>query len=322
MVLALFLERGALAMTVLGPGWMTGLVSVGGFVAGLLTCFVMLVSEWGAWALIVPGRRLSATGSGDDFETGPAGGGEPIEATARDGTRLAGVWYHAGAPSPTGRTILLVHGFAEIRDVMKGRAEFLAARGWNVARLDMRGYGRSGGGFASFGGREGDDLRVWVDVVAARVGPAMSLAVWGRSMGAAIAMRAAADEPRIAAVLLESPYARLETVVAGWLRRIRTPLPGLLAPRIVRRAARLAGVSLSRPRPIELAPRIQAPALIVHGRRDTLVPDGDAHRLASAFPQPAILIEVPGAGHGNVIEMGGPDLLDRIVTFLDQAAPR
>ncbi|WP_193378464.1 hypothetical protein, partial [Singulisphaera acidiphila] len=119
MVLALFLERGALAMTVLGPGWMTGLVSVGGFVAGLLTCFVMLVSEWGAWALIVPGRRLSATGSGDDFETGPAGGGEPIEATARDGTRLAGVWYHAGAPSPTGRTILLVHGFAEIRDVMK-----------------------------------------------------------------------------------------------------------------------------------------------------------------------------------------------------------
>ncbi len=79
---------------------------------------------------------------------------------------------------------------------------------------------------------------------------------------------------------------------------------------------------MSRPRPIELAPRIQAPALIVHGRRDTLVPDGDAHRLASAFPQPAILIEVPGAGHGNVIEMGGPDLLDRIVTFLDQAAPR
>ena len=209
-------------MTVLGPGWTTGLVTVGGFVAGLLSCFVMLVSEWGAWALIMPGRRLSAAGPGEDFETGPAGG-EPIEATARDGTRLAGVWYPAGS-SPTGRTVLLVHGFAEIRDAMKGRAEFLTARGWNVARLDMRGYGRSGGGCASFGGREGDDLRAWVDVVAGRVGPAMSLAVWGRSMGAAIAMRAAADEPRIAAVLLESPYARLETVVAGWLRRIRTPL--------------------------------------------------------------------------------------------------
>ena len=320
MVLALFLERGALAMTVLGPGWTTGLVTVGGFVAGLLSCFVMLVSEWGAWALIMPGRRLSAAGPGEDFESGPAGG-EPIEAMARDGTRLAGVWYPAGS-SPTGRTVLLVHGFAEIRDAMKGRAEFLTARGWNVARLDMRGYGRSGGGCASFGGREGDDLRAWVDVVAGRVGPAMSLAVWGRSMGAAIAMRAAADEPRIAALLLESPYARLETVVAGWLRRVRTPLPSLLAPRIVRRAARLAGVSLSRPRPIELAPRITAPTLIVHGRRDTLVPDGDAHRLASAFPQPATLVEVPGAGHGNVIEMGGPDLLDRIVQFLDQAAGR
>ncbi|SIO29061.1 Lysophospholipase, alpha-beta hydrolase superfamily [Singulisphaera sp. GP187] len=320
---ALFLERGALAMTVLGSGWMTGLVTVGGFVAGLLTWFVMLVSEWGAWALIMPGRRLSAAGPGDDFETGAAGGGVPIEATASDGTRLAGVWFPAGAsPTPTGRTILLVHGFAEVRDAMKGRAELLAARGWNVARLDMRGYGRSGGGFASFGGREGDDLRAWVDVVAGRVGPAMSLAVWGRSMGAAIALRAAADEPRIVALLLESPYARLETVVAGWLQRIRTPLPSLLAPRIVRRASRLAGVSLSRPRPIELAPRITAPTLIVHGRRDTLVPDGDAHRLASVFPQPATLIEIQGAGHGNVIEMGGPDLLDRIVAFLDQATSR
>lgn len=331
MLEAWILERGAMGvavvvvaetMTVLGPGGTTGLVSAVGFVAGLLTCFVMLVSEWGAWALILPGRRLSAAGPGDDLEANPAGA-ESIEATAPDGTQLAGVWYPAAlASAPSGRTILLVHGFAEIRDAMKGRAEYLVARGWNVARLDMRGYGRSGGGCASFGGREGDDLRAWVDVVAGRVGPRMVLAVWGRSMGAAIALRAAAEEPRIAAVVLESPYARLETVVAGWLRRVRAPLPGLLAPRIVRRAARLAGVSLNRPRPIELAPRIHAPTLIVHGRRDTLVPDGDAHRLASAFPQPAALIEVPDAGHGNVIEVGGPDLLDRIVAFLDQAVAR
>ncbi|WP_406698823.1 alpha/beta fold hydrolase [Singulisphaera sp. Ch08] len=320
MVWALFLEHDVSAMIVPGPGWTTGLVTVGGFVAGLLTCFVMLVSEWGAWTLIMPGRRLSAVDPGDDCGNGLAGC-VSIEATARDGTRLAGVWYPA-ATAPTSRTVLLVHGFAETRDAMKGRAEFLTARGWNVARLDMRGYGRSGGDRASFGGREGEDLRAWVDIVAGRVGPEMSVAVWGRSMGAAIALRAAADEPRIAALLLESPYARLETVVAGWLRRVRTPLPNLLAPRIVRRAARLAGVSLSRPRPIELAPRINAPTLIVHGRRDTLVPDGDAHRLAAAFPHPATLIEVQGAGHGNVIEMGGPDLLDRIVAFLDQAKSR
>ncbi len=48
-------------MTVLGPGT-TGVESVVGFLAGLLTCFVMLVSEWGAWALILPGRRRSCGG--------------------------------------------------------------------------------------------------------------------------------------------------------------------------------------------------------------------------------------------------------------------
>lgn len=310
MVWALFLAH--------GPGWWaTGLVTLGGLAAGLITCFVMLVSEWGAWALIVPGRRLST--AGPDPEAAPPPG-EPIEAIARDGTRLAGFW--SPGSRTTGRTVLLVHGFAEIRDAMKGRAEFLTARGWNVARLEMRGYGRSGGGYASFGGREGDDLRAWVDVVAGRVGPSLFLAVWGRSMGAAIAMRAAAEDSRIRALILESPYARLETVVAGWLQGARVPLPGLLAPRIVRRAARLAGVSLSRPRPIDLAPRIAAATLIVHGQCDTLVPDGDARHLAAAFPVPASLIEVNDAGHGNVIEMGGPDLLDRIVAFLDQAAAR
>jgi hypothetical protein len=31
---------------------------------------------------------------------------------------------------------------------------------------------------------------------------------------------------------------------------------------------------------------------------------------------------VSGAGHGNVIETGGPELLERLALFLDQAADR
>lgn len=302
-----------------GTGWWTtGLVTLGGLAAGLITCFVMLVSEWGAWALILPGRRLSA-GEPDPDAVALAPQGEPIEAVAADGTRLAGVWFPSAAGS--GRTILLVHGFAEIRDAMKGRAELLTVRGWNVARLEMRGYGRSGGTYSSFGGREGDDLVAWGEVLAQRVGPSLFLAAWGRSMGAAIALRgAAAADSKIRALILESPYARLETVVAGWLRRVRVPLPGLLAPRIVRRASRLAGVSLSRPGPTELAARVQCPTLIIHGECDTLVPDGDARRLAATFPASVELIEVGDAGHGNVVEVGGPELFERLVTFLDRTA--
>jgi len=93
-------------------------------------------------------------------------------------------------------------------------------------------------------------------VLAARVGPGMTLAVWGRSMGAAVALRAAAEDgqARIAALVLEAPYHDLEAAIGAMIRRFRLPWPRLLARLIARRAEALAGVSLTRPRPLDLAP--------------------------------------------------------------------
>ena len=286
-----------------------GLVAVLGFGLGLWLCLTLAVIEWGAWALVAPGRRLAALGPDPVL-------GEPIAATADDGARLAGLWHPAARP--TGRTILLVHGFAEETSTLHGRVEGLSRHGWNVATLDQRGHGKSGGSRASFGGRESDDLRAWLDVLAERVGPSLKAAAWGRSMGAAIATRAAADDPRIVALVLEAPYLDLEVTIGGWLRRLRLPATRFFARRIAQRAEALAGVSLTRPRPLDLAPRVTAPALIVHGQNDSLVPLADAQRLAEAFARPAALIEVPGAGHTNAIDVGGAPLLDRIVAFLNQ----
>lgn len=295
-----------------GSGWQA-LVATLGFAFGLAACLVLTVVEWGAWALVLPGRRLSVTEPDPDP-------GTDIEVRAADGTRLAGTWNPV--PDAQGRTILLVHGFGEAHNAVRDRVKFLNLHGWNVARLDMRGFGRSEGDRVSFGGRESSDLRAWLDVLAERAGPAPILAVWGRSMGAAIAARAAAEDPRIAVVVLESPYVDLADVVAGWLRRVRFPLPHVFARLITRRARRLAGVSLTRPRPIDLARAITASTLILHGSDDPLVPASDASRLAAALPGPALRLEVPGAGHGNVVEAGGLELLCNIAAFLDEAGSR
>src|SRR5207237_8808885 len=101
-------------------------------------------------------------------------------------------------------------------------------------------------------------------VGAARGGPGSPLVVWGRSMGAAVALRAAAEDPdgRIAALVLEAPYHDLEAAIVVMLRRFRLPGPRLLARLIARRAEALAGVSLPRPTPLDLAPRVAFPTLI------------------------------------------------------------
>ncbi|MDR3632732.1 MAG: DNA internalization-related competence protein ComEC/Rec2 [Isosphaeraceae bacterium] len=298
-----------MSVATFGLTWPRALVGVLGFLIGLAACGALLVVEWGAWTLVLPRRKL---GSHDEDE----GPGEPIEALAADGVRLAGLW-HPAATAAQG-TVLLLHGFAEPTS-LRGRIEALNRRGWNVASLDSRGHGRSGGVHTTFGGREAGDVRSWIDALAGRLGPSSCVAAWGRSMGAAVVMRAAADDPRIATVVLEAPYVDLEAAIATVLRRFHIPLSRLFASLIAHRAERLAGVSLTRPRPIDIAPRISARALVVHGAIDTLVPLAEAQRLAEALPGPATLVDVPGAGHINVVDVGGDELLARIAVFLDES---
>ena len=243
--------------------------------------------------------------------------GLPIEATASDVVRLAGTWFPS--PVPSGRVLLLLHGLAEDRSALLGRVPPLNRRGWGVAVLDARSSGESGGHRGSMGGREADDIRAWLDALTPLAGPDPAFAAWGRSMGASTALKAAASDPRIAALVLEAPYLDLASAVAAVLRRLR--IPGALARLVLFRARMLAGVSLDRPRPIDLAPTVHAPALILHGTNDPIAPIAGARTLASAFPRPAEVVEVAGAGHANVVGIGGDALVDRVGAFLDGAIP-
>ena len=64
---------------------------------------------------------------------------------------------------------------------------------------------------------------------------------------------------------------------------------------------------------------MHCPVLIGHGSDDPLVTSREARRLAAAFPNPTGFIEVPGAGHADVVAIGGDALLERILQFLQEA---
>ncbi len=290
------------------PIWPRAVATLLGLASGAALCLVVTVVEWGAWALVMPGRRPVARSP-----SGPPG--LPIAVETPDGVRLAGAWFPSGGSG--GRTVVLLHGMAEDRSALLGRVPGLARLGWNVVIPDARASGESGGRRASFGGREADDLRAWLDELAGRVGPGAAFAVWGRSMGASTALRAASVDGRIAALVLEAPYRDLTPAVAAVLRRLR--VPGGLAPLVLLRARSLAGIALDRPRPIDLAPRVDVPVLILHGTDDPIAPIAGAHALAAAFPRPAEVVEVAGAGHADVVGVGGDALIGRVGAFLDGA---
>ena len=61
------------------------------------------------------------------------GSTRPISALTTDGVKLAGTW-HPAARGDTGRTTLLLHGFAEASGALQAqRVAALCQAGWNVA---------------------------------------------------------------------------------------------------------------------------------------------------------------------------------------------
>ena len=321
-----FLIASHISMT--SPTALRVLVVMSGFAIGAIFWAILAIVEYGAWMLVVPPRVNRRQGKRVEelAEPPPALPFERIEVHTEDGVRLSGRWYPAPGPTVTGRDVLLLHGFADNASPWEtSRVALLNRHGWNVAALDSRAYGNSEGTYASFGGREVSDVRDWLDALADRVaGPNPSApfqpALWGRSMGAAIALRTAAEDHRAAALVLESPMVDLEDSVAALLRARRLPFSKQFAHLITRRASKLAGVALNHPRPIDLAPKVTCATLIVHGTNDPLVPIDEARRLADALASPPRWFDVEGAGHINVIAVGGEALIDHIAAFLDEVA--
>lgn len=104
--------------------------------------------------------------------------------TARDGTALA--WLHYPATRPDARRIVLVHGSSANARSLHPLAQALAASGFHVAALDMRGHGGSGPrGQASYIGQLEDDVEDFMRAVP-HAGPSTLL---GFSSGGGFVLR-------------------------------------------------------------------------------------------------------------------------------------
>ena len=200
----------------------------------------------------------------------------------------------------------------------------LNRHGWNVAAVDLRGYGHSEGLYASFGGREAGDVRAWLDALADRVANhnaprSVAARVWGRSMGAAICAAGRRRRLSSRALVIESPMVDLDVSVADSLRRRHLPFARLLARLITRlrgqaRRRLLEPASTDRFRPA----RRTARPCSSRGPRIGSSRSPRPVRLAASFSTLPRWLDFPNAGHTDIIDVGGDELLDRIAAFLDE----
>lgn len=242
-----------------------------------------------------------------------------VALTAGDGVSLAA--WHLPVPGADAG-IVLVHGHEASRAWEFGQrfpelAARLQASGFQVVMLDLRAHGASGGVHLSFGRLERLDVLAAVDLLVREGVPPGRVGVLGVSMGAATAIGAAADDPRIGALWADSGYADLRPILeARWPGASGLPtvfLHGTLLAHRLRFGFDLGGV---RPE-VEIARVAPRPIQLVHGTADTNVPYEHGRRLAAAAR--AELWTLPGVGHAQAYATDPQGYAARVVGFFERA---
>lgn len=256
---------------------------------------------------------------------------EQVRLTASDGVRLAGWWIPAERPRAT---LLLLHGSPHSRLELLPHAPYLHADGYDLLLFDWRAHGESEGEFTSLGFYETRDLAGALDYASGRGhGDVGALAY---SMGAATAIREAAGDPRLRALVADSSLATVEGAIETALpimTRDRFPIfrQGLPAfpfgPLAVHIAEFRTGLRVTDLRVLDqvqaFAPR---PLLLIYGTADEFVPPAETLRLFTAAREPKELLGVAGAGHpssGKEAFVVDPDTYkQRVLAFFRQSLQR
>jgi alpha-beta hydrolase superfamily lysophospholipase len=238
--------------------------------------------SWGAGALLHPARRPL---------TLPKPAGAQDVTLQGDGIVLRG--WRFQAPAASQGTVILLHGSADNRASGVGAAQHLLQRGFTVLTYDSRAHGESGGRACTYGFFEKRDLRHVIDTVGQR-----PIILLGTSLGAAVALQAAAEDDRISGVIAVSSFSDLRTVATE-----RAPF--FATRREIAEAFRLAetqaGFEVNAVSPVAAASQIRVPVLLIHGAADRETPPDHSRRIYLALRGEKRLLLVPGRGHENAL---------------------
>jgi dipeptidyl aminopeptidase/acylaminoacyl peptidase len=230
-----------------------------------------LLASLGSFWLAVRPPRIAIALTPEDYRLRV----EPVRIRADDGVHLAG-WF---LPRPGAPAIVLLHGYPAEKADLLPIATALAPQ-FATLLVDQRYFGDSEGRATTLGYRERTDLQRVLDFLEAR--GATAVGVFGFSLGGAVALLTAAEDPRIRAIAAYAPFADLRALaheLYGWMWLGRYPFVEamLLWSRVA------FGADITRPTPAEAAARVAVPVLLVHSRQDEQIPFRHAERLRAAL---------------------------------------
>lgn len=274
----------------------------------LATAWIVL---YGAHSLIHP-RRICVGGTPSDY-------GLPYESVSfpsLNGLILRGWFIPAIKPRAT---VVFCHGYAGSKAPDLQYVPQFRAHGYNVLLFDFRAHGESNGSKSSLVYYERLDLLGAIAYLQQR--GIHQVGLMGFSMGAAVAISSAPLSKAVRAVVADSGFAELKTILSAHLQNRGAPrfVASIMSNLIIWAAGQRLGCSLPESDPLRWVGRIApTPLFLIHGEKDRSIPVSDAYRLYEAANQPKELWVAADADHRCVDQLYPDEYMARVLAFFDK----
>jgi fermentation-respiration switch protein FrsA (DUF1100 family) len=224
------------------------------------------------------------------------------------------------AQAPVRGTILYLHGVGDCKIDGLRAAKLFNDNRYNVLLYDARRHGTSGGNFCTYGFYEKFDVLRVIDFLAKRDNLTLEkIGIFGTSMGAAVALQAAALDRRITGVVAENSFATLRSIFDDYQRRmIKLPFHYLRNIVIVR-SEFLARFKASEVSPVSAIKNVHVPVFIVYGENDHLINCKYSIQLYAAANKPKEIYPIPGASHNDTWLIGGKEYEEKVLRFFEES---
>ena len=218
---------------------------------------------------------------------------EEVELQTADGIAF-GAWFLRQPASE--QAVIVSPGHRGERQAVLGIAMALWRKGFNVIVYSYRGMPGSKRATITMGVREVSELQAAVALARQRI-PRARIGLLGYSMGAVVSLLAAAGEPSIEALVLDSPYADLRRLLRENLRRLLLPAGPVIAVASLMLRWR-AGCWIRDCNPSAVLSGLEPrPLFFIHGGADRLTSVRHSRDLYDAYRGPREIWVVAGAPH-------------------------
>jgi abhydrolase domain-containing protein 17 len=212
-----------------------------------------------------------------------------IPVTERD--RISAIYLPS--KNPPAQTIVYIHGNAEDLGEVRPILDRWHDWGYGVFAYDYRGYGTSDGQ-PSEQNIYGDIDRVYAYLTEGLKIPPRHLIIYGHSIGGASATEIASKKP-VGGLVLESTITSAARAVFRWPILPFDRLPN-----------------------IDKIKRVGCPILVIHGRKDRMVPFWHGERLLAAARSPKLSLWVDNADHDDILWVSGDRHRQMMAALIEQ----